>query len=146
MPEPGTEPTRLTITTDAPADPATVTEYGDALPELVRALNHVTRHHEALGQPVNADRLIRNVALAVSRLPQLLSQIGLWLGEEQLAGRIRVDSSGGELGGPATAVVAVRVRLDEAAGLAEALHERLDAAASVTGRLGAEAGEGGGNG
>lgn len=125
--------TQITITTSAPADPATVTEYGDALPELVRALNHVTMHHEALEFPSDADRLIRNAALAVSRLPQLLSQAGAWLAHEQAAGRIEVPR--GEA--PATVVLAARMRLERAAQIASELQEALDFAASVTSGMGA---------
>ena len=133
--------TTITITTSAPADPATVTEYGDALPELVRALNHIPRHHEASDYPSDADRLIRNVAQAVGRLPQLLGQVDAWLAQEGAAGRITIPHSGHD-GAPLAAVAAARVRLGAAGAAAIALQEALDSAASVTCDLeGTETGE-----
>ena len=123
--------TDISITTGAAADPATVTEYGDALPELVRALNHITRHHEAMEFPADADRLLRNLALAATRLPQLLEQVTAWLDTEQAAGGISVPA-GEYAGNPALATAAVQVNLIAAAANASALRETLDAAASVT--------------
>ena len=131
MTDPGTGPTTISITTSAPADPATVTEYGDALPELVRALNHVTLHHEAMEYPSDADRLLRNISLAVSRLPQLLEQVSGWLQAEQAAGRIEMahDSTY-----PSAAVAAdvARLQLEQAQAHARMLQQALDAAAAVT--------------
>jgi len=122
--------TELTITTNAPADPETVTEYGDALAELVRALNHVTRHHEAMGYPSDADRLIRNVETAVARLPQMLQQVAGWLAEEHADGRIRM-AAGAEFTQTALAVLAVEAKLKKAEAHAEAFRRMLAEAASV---------------
>ena len=121
----------ITITTAAPADPATVTEYGDALPELVRALNHVVAHHSALDYPSDADRLIRNVSLAVSRLPQLLEQVSGWLEAEQAAGRIRM-ASGSPFASASLAAEVARMKLEQAQAYARVLQQALDAATSVT--------------
>jgi hypothetical protein len=123
--------TTVTITTDAPADPATVTEYGDALPELVRALNHITRHHEALEFPADADRLIRNVSRAASLLPQLLEQITGWLVAEEAAGRI-VMAHGSRFPGSDIALDVARLELEQAQAYARVLQRALDAVASVT--------------
>lgn len=123
--------TTLTILTTAPADPATVTEYGDALPELVRALNHVLLHHEAMEYPSDADRLIRNVALAASRFSQLIEQVSGWLQAEQAAGRIRT-AGGSRFPGPAIAVGVALTDLERAEAHARMLQQALDAAAAVT--------------
>jgi hypothetical protein len=123
--------TMITITTAAPADPATITEYGDALPELVRALNHVTRHHGALDHPSDADRLIRNISRAVSMLPQLLEQVAGWLEAEQAAGRIEM-AYGSPYPSPALADDVARRQLELAQAQARMLQQALDAAAAVT--------------
>ena len=123
--------TTISIVTDAPADPATVTEYGDALPELVRALNHITRHHEAMDYPPDADRLIRNVSRAASMLPQLLEQVSGWLEAEQAAGRIEM-AFGSLFPDPAHAADAARMDLEQAQAHARMLQQALDAAAAVT--------------
>lgn len=123
--------TTITILTTAPADPATVTEYGDALPELVRALAHVTLHHEALDEPADADRLIRNIALAAGRLPQLLDQVSGWLEAEQAAGRIGI-ADGSLFNGAAHAAGVAAMRLVQAQAHARMLQQALDAAAAVT--------------
>ena len=123
--------TEISITTSAPPDPAILTEYGDALPELVRALAHVTLHHEALAEPQDADRLIRNIAEAVSRLPQLLEQVAGWLTAEQAAGRIRT-AGGSRFPGAAIAVGVALTDLEQAQAHARMLQQSLDAAASVT--------------
>ena len=123
--------TTLSITTAAPADPATVTEYGDALPELVRALAHITRHREALDYPADADRLIRNVARAASMLPQLLDQVARWLADEDAAGQVEM-AAGSRYPSSSLAAVVARMHLDAAQAAAGRLQEALDAAASVT--------------
>jgi hypothetical protein len=139
--------TAITITTAAPADPATVTEYGDALPELVRALNHVTSRHEALEYPPDADRLIRNLAAAASRLPQLLGQVSGWLEAEQAAGRIKMASVSQFRDAPGIAADVARQALEQAQAHARMLQQALDAAAAVTADMGGvEDGSGEGSG
>ena len=115
------------LDTGAPSDPEYVREVADAFAEAVRVLNHLTRHHEALKYPSEADRLIRVLATAASRLPQLCGQIGAWLAVEQEAGRVRVPSSSS-----LHAVTAARMRLEAAAAVASELQEALDSAARVT--------------
>ena len=131
MTDPGTTETTISITTSAPADPAIVTEYGDALPLLVAALNHVTRHHEALNEPYDVDRLIRNLATAAARLPQLLEQVAGWLEAEQAAGRIEM-ASGSRFPSSGLAANQAGIRLEQAQAHARMLQQALDAAASVT--------------
>ena len=125
--------TTITITTSAPPDPATVTEFGDALPELVRALNHQTMHAGALAEPADADRLIRNLAEAVLRLPQLLQQVATRLNREYEDGRLVM--TGGEFLQPVLAVMAVEARLQKAGEHAEALRLMLGSAAAVTSNM-----------
>jgi hypothetical protein len=134
--------TTISITTDAPADPAIVLEYGDALPELVRALNHVTRHHEAMEFPSDADRLIRNIAVAAGRLPQLLEQVAGWLAAEQAAGRVGI-ASGSRFITAARAVEVAGAYLERAQAQARILQRALDVVAEVTADM---TGEGGGDG
>ena len=120
----------LTIDPDAPADPVYVLELAEALAEIVRALNHLTRHHEALHYPSEADGLVQHLAAAAGRLPQLLSQLSAWLNEEYAEGRIRM--TGGEFPQAVLAVMAAEARLGKAAEHAEALRQALESAASVT--------------
>ena len=123
--------TAIIIATDAPADPATVTEYGDALPELVRALNHVTRHQSALEYPSDADRLLRNISRAASMLPQLLEQVASWLTAEVAAGRIQV-AAGSCFPDAVIAGDVARLQLEQAQAHARMLQQALDGAAGVT--------------
>jgi hypothetical protein len=119
------------LSTDGPADPHYLLEVVEAFAEAARVMNHLTLHHSALEYPSEADRLIREVSTAASRLPQLLSQAGGWLGREQAAGRITVPA--GEFwSNPAAAVSMARLRLEMASAIAAALQEALDDAASIT--------------
>jgi|GEM_PF-3496972 len=124
-------PYSVALNIGAPPAPEYVLKVAEAIAEGVRVLNHVTRHHEALEYPAQADWLIRALSSATSRLPQLLSQVGEWLGEENAAWRVAV-SSGEYQGEPLTAVTAARLRLDAASVVAAQLAEALDSAASVT--------------
>ena len=127
-PEP---PYSVSLNTDAPADPTYTLELAEAFAQAVRVLNHVTRDHAALGHPADADTLIREITTAVSRLPQLLGQVGTWLRDEQALGRIQVTGGDWE-GNPAAAVVAALLRLDAAGAIAPDLQDALEMAASVT--------------
>jgi len=126
----------IALNTAGPRDPRYVLEVAEAFAGCVRVLCHLTRDHAALQYPSEADRLIREIALGVSRLPQLLGQAGAWLEAERAAGMVLVPS-GTFAGDPALAVVTARLRLDEArAYLAEA-ERAISAAASVTAGLAA---------
>ena len=124
----------IDLNTDGPSDPKYTIEVANALALSVRVLNHLTRHHEALEFPADADLLIRELAVGASRLPQLLSQVGAWLDREQAAGRIEVPS-GEYAGNPRTAVVTAGVRLEMASAIAAALQEALEDVARVTSGL-----------
>ena len=132
----------LDLSTDAPPCPERTLQLAEAFAEVTRVLNHQTRHHEALRYPAEADRFLREVTSAVSRLDQLLAQAGGWLEAEREAGRIEV--TGGPFGGdPGMAVVRGRLSLDQArVHLSEAV-TALEAATSVTWCMAAaETGEG----
>lgn len=75
----------LTIDPDAPADPVYVLELAEALAEIVRVLNRLTLHHEALHYPSEAGEVFQHLAVMASRLPQLASQVSGWLEREQQA-------------------------------------------------------------
>lgn len=124
-------PYSVTLNIGIPPHSEYTLEVAEALAEAVRVLNHHTMHHEALRYPSDADRVLRELSSAASRLPQLLDQIGAWLTAEHEAGCIRVP--GGEWAGvPGVAVAAVLMRMDEPRALAGALSGALDRVASVT--------------
>jgi hypothetical protein len=92
--------------------------------EAVRGLNHLTGHHAGLGQPSAAYDLTGALALAASRLPQLLTQIEHWLDHALAAGQL-----GHDLGeDPAAAIDATAVFLGGARISAAALAGDLNAA------------------
>lgn len=126
----------LDLSTGTPSSPERTLQLAEAMAEIVRTLNHQTRHHEALRYPSDADRLLREIETAAMRLPQLLDQIGSWVVTEVDAARIEITDGEweGNLGG---AVTALRIRLDTARGDAEALSADLKRAASVTSTMGA---------
>lgn len=126
----------IDLDTGAPPDPARTLELAGTLAEIVRTLNHATRDHGALRYPSEADSLVRALSLAVSRLPQLLGQVGGWLAAERAEGRLTAES-GEHAGNPGLAAASACLRLQDAATLASALGEALDGAASVTSTLGA---------
>ena len=120
----------ISLSIDAPPDPAETRKLAETMAALARVLNHRTRHHEALRCPPDADRVVRELALMAGRLPQLLEQIGSWLAAELEAGRIGV-APGPFAGEPSVAVTAARLRLDAAVLEAGELHGALEYAAQV---------------
>ena len=92
--------------------------------EAVRGLNWLTGHDAGLGQPSAAYDITGALALAASRLPQLLTQVERWLGHALAAGRL-----GHDLGeDPALAVDGAVIFLGDARRSAGALAGDLDAA------------------
>ena len=78
--------------------------------EAVRGLNHLTGHDAGLGQPSVAYDITGTLALAASRLRQLLTQIERWLDRALAAGQL-----GHDLGeDPAGTIGAVAVFLGDA--------------------------------
>lgn len=131
----------IDLSTDAAPSPERTIHLAETLPAVVRALNHATLHHEALKYPADADRLIREIAAAASRLPQLFGQAAAWLEQEERSGRVEVPS-GWHMGDPEAAVTDARSYLREAERAASRLAEKLDAAARVTGTLAAREDDG----
>jgi hypothetical protein len=82
-----------TIDVHADPDPLYVLELAEALPEIVRALNNQTLHHEAIGDLGQACELLGHMTTAGERHPQLAYQIGLWVSAEQERGGIRIPDS-----------------------------------------------------
>ncbi|HUY52876.1 MAG TPA: hypothetical protein VMV92_45450 [Streptosporangiaceae bacterium] len=92
--------------------------------EAVRGLNWATRHDAGLGQPATAYEVIGALALAASRLPQLLTQITGWPGQALAAGRL-----GHDLGeDPAPDVSAAGIFPGDCRGYASAMAAGLDTA------------------
>ena len=139
------QPYSVAINIDSPPDPQYVLELAEAFAQIVRALNHLTRDHEALEFPAEGDHVLRELSSAASRLPQLLDQIAGWYEREAAAGRLMVVS--GEWGGfPGMAAVAIRRRADAARMTAEQLQADIASVAEVTSTLAAaETSEDGGD-
>lgn len=124
----------IDLSTGTPPSSERTLQLAETLAEITRVLNHATMHHAALRYPSDADRLIREISSAASRLPQILGQIARWMAAEDAASRVEVPS--GEWAGlPGTAVTALAVRLDAASATAEALRADLEHAAQVTSGL-----------
>ena len=121
----------ITLNADGPREPGYVLEVAEGVAEGVRVLCHLTRDHEALQYPSEADRLLRDISCAVSRLDQLLAQAGGWLDAERREGRITV-TGGPYAGRPGSAVVAAKAALDEARKRLAQGVTALEIAASVT--------------
>ena len=62
-----------------------------AAAEAIRGLNHATRHEAGPGQPSAAHDVIGALALAASRIGQVLAQITRWLDRALAAGRLGHD-------------------------------------------------------
>jgi len=92
--------------------------------EAIRGLNRATGCDAGLGQPAVAYDVLGALALAASRLPQLLTQITRWLDQALAGGRLGHDLSED----PVHAVTAAGVFLDDCRGYATALAAGLDTA------------------
>lgn len=119
-----------------PAGPDATLKAAEVFAEIVRYLNHATRDHAALRYPSDADRLLRDVSLAVSRLPQLCEQVAAWLHAEVYAGRVDM-AHGSRFPNAGVAEDVMRLQLELAAARARELGKALDSAASVTSAMGA---------
>ena len=92
--------------------------------EAIRGLNWLTSCEAGLGQPSAAYDVIGALALAASRLRQLLTQITRWLGKALAAGQLGHDV--GE--DPAEAIDATAIFLGDASMSAAALAQDLNQA------------------
>ena len=120
----------IDLSADAPPSPERTKHLAETMAEIVRVLDYQTRHHEALREPADADRVIRDLSSTIARLPQLTGQIGAWIEAEYEAGRITLSSQhehqAADIYG---AVYHLRRGVETTAGL---LQEELDIAAAVT--------------
>ena len=107
----------------------------------VRSLNHATLGGDGLAQPADAYELLGELALAAAGLPQLLAQVGRWLGAALAAGRLGCDDGTS----PAGAVSGARLLISGARASAAALARDLGCAqqqlAAVNGGPSAEEAE-----
>lgn len=124
----------IDLSTDTPPSPERTLQLAKLIAGAVVALNHTTRHHEAFGSPGDTDRFLRDLALAIGGIPQLLEQAHRWVADEAAEGRIGIPS-GEWAGRPVTAVTALRIRLDAAREAADDLSAGLEHAARVTSAL-----------
>jgi hypothetical protein len=92
--------------------------------EAVRGLNWLTGHDAGLGQPAAAYDVAGALALAASRLPQLLTQIECWLDRALAAGQLSHDTGKD----PADAIDAAAIFLSDARTSAAALARGLNTA------------------
>jgi hypothetical protein len=75
------------------ADERTCGQWAERAEQAVRVLNHRTRPGGSeLTDPAEAADVIATLASLTAMLPQLLDQLAGWLGQQQQAGRLRVDS------------------------------------------------------
>ena len=99
--------------------------------EAIRGLNWLTSCEAGLGQPSAAYDVIGALALAASRLRQLLTQITRWLGKALAAGQL-----GHDLGeDPAEAIDATGIFLGDASMSAAALAQDLNQAQQQLARI-----------
>jgi hypothetical protein len=92
--------------------------------EAVRGLNHATNSPAGLDQPATAYEVAGALALAASRLPQLLAQVSGYLTSALGDGRLGCDHGAD----PAPAVAGAVASLSGARASASALARNLDAA------------------
>jgi hypothetical protein len=103
---------------------ASVGQLGEHAAEAIRELNHRTRDHAALADPVEFSWLLSDLAAMASRLPQLLDQLDRWLRHEHDEGRIRADDNTD----PGQLVCLTTAQLHQAEHRAHSLAQALDAA------------------
>lgn len=126
----------IDLSTSAPPSPERTRQLAETLAEIMRVLNHTTMHYEAIGEPSDVDRVVRELSSVEARLPQLLNQLAAWLEAKQRAGGVM--AVGGDYAGrPDAAAMAFRLRLDAAGGAVPVLVQELDHAAAITADLAA---------
>jgi hypothetical protein len=70
-----------------------VLHLGEQAAEALRDLNHLTRGRDAFADPAELSRLLAELAVMASRLPQLLDQLCCWLRHEHDAAAMRADTN-----------------------------------------------------
>jgi len=134
----------IDLSTGAPASPERTLKLAETAAEIFRVLNHATMDPAAFGTPSDVDRVLREVASAASRFPQLFSQAARWVAAATAGGRVEVPA-GEWAGRPHTAVMVLHVRLDAAGASAASLCADVEYAAHVTDALAAAGPEGDGD-
>ncbi|HTQ93458.1 MAG TPA: hypothetical protein VMK84_28575 [Streptosporangiaceae bacterium] len=127
----------IDLSTAAPPPPGRTVRQAETLAEITRVLCHATMHHEALGEPSDAYRVLCELSSAASRLPQLIAQVTRWYALEDAAGRIAVPE-GQWQGRPAAAVTALQAEGDATIAAAERLRAALAEMTRVAAALAAE--------
>lgn len=111
-----------------------VQDTGERAAEAIRQLNYLTLPGDGapgLTNPSDVYDVIGSLKVTARRMPQLLRQLSLWLGEQNAAGRVAHD--GREAPGPY--VADVRELLDAAEGYAGELEAILNRAHSASSGL-----------
>lgn len=104
-----------------------------AAAQAVRDLNHATVSGTGYAYPSDVYEVLGALVLLAQRLPQALTQAGVWLDREHDAGRVGHDS--GEALKLASDLSAALLGLSDAVGHAAALATALDQAQQSTARL-----------
>jgi hypothetical protein len=117
-----------------PFEPGAVAEAARTISELVRRLNHATRHPSALPVPSDVYAVLGALRVGLSGLNQTLSQLadrtGRWTDDFHI---------GHDLGGdPRCACVTTIIQLRRAAAVLAAVVEPLEAAQTTIGPLNAQ--------
>ena len=84
--------------------------------------NHLTRGRDAFADPAELSRLLAELAVMASRLPQLLDQLRCWLQHEHDAAPMRADTNTD----PAELVCLAAAHLTRASHCAHTLADTLD--------------------
>jgi hypothetical protein len=119
---------QLSATRHGPHDDDTTTAVAAVTGEVIRWLAYATRPGaEGVTSPATVYDLTIELNAAISRIPQVLSQVADWLGTEDAAGRVISD-------GPAN-VDDVLTALGDAMSSADRLYRALANAANLTADL-----------
>ena len=81
---------------DAHIEPSVV-ELAEHAAETIRGLNHLTRGPHAFAEPAELSRLLAELTVMTSGLPQLLDQLHYWLCHEHHAARLQADTDTDQL-------------------------------------------------
>jgi hypothetical protein len=110
--------------------PATASQLADVAAEAIRDLNHATHPgngYPALTYPSDVYSTLANLAVLVSRLPQVFDQLQRFVTAQVAAGQVSLDD-GAHPGDPFAAAAVMRSALADAAGVADLLHRLLEQA------------------
>jgi hypothetical protein len=117
---------------DVPGDSAR--DAANRAAEAMRLLNYLTLPHDGapgLTHPSHVYDVIGSLKVMTQRMPQLLRQLSLWLGEQNAAGKVAHDTREA----PGQYVADVRELLDAAEGYAAELEAILNRAHNASSGL-----------